>query len=78
MDGLVRVVRARQALGIVVLGRLFGQHKRRLNGQASCAADQVVAIKEVQCVVEALLAHVGQNLGVWREQDPHEAVDVLP
>lgn len=40
-------------------------------------SDHVIPVQEAQRVVEALLAHVAEHLGLRREQYPREAVDVL-
>lgn len=69
--------RTRLAFGVVLLWRLPGQHERRLDGEASRAADKVVAMEKVEGVVEALLAHVRKNLGLGWEENSDEAADVL-
>lgn len=56
---------------------LLRQNEGRLDGEASCAADKIVAVQKVESVVKALLAHVGEDLGLGWEEDADEAVDVL-
>lgn len=34
-------------------------------------------MEEVERIVEALLAHIRQNLWLWREQNANEAMNVL-
>lgn len=60
-----------------MLRRLLRENERRLDGETSGAADQVVAVQEVKSVVEALLAHVGEDFGLGWEEDANKAVNVL-
>jgi hypothetical protein len=34
-------------------------------------------MQKVECVIEALLAHVGENFGPGWKENSHESVDVL-
>lgn len=60
-----------------MLGRLLREDERRLDGETFGAADQVIAVQEVKSVVEALLAHVGEDFGLGWEEDANKAVNVL-
>lgn len=60
------------------LGHSFGDHKRGLDSHAPATVDEIVAVQELEGIVESLLAELGQEFGTRREQDPHEPVDVLP
>lgn len=55
----------------------FRNDKCRLDGYATCAIDQVIAMQELQSIVEALLAELGEKLGSWREQNANKPIDVL-
>lgn len=60
-----------------MLWRLFRENEGRLNRQASCTAYQIVAMQKMESIVKALLAHVGENLSLWREENANEAMNVL-
>lgn len=73
---------ALRALGIEIGGKIdvaagLRYKQRRLHGQTAIAIDEVVTVEESQGVVEALLAHIAQNDGVGREENPGEAIHVL-
>lgn len=74
---LVPMERAGRAFRIVVFGCLLREDERRLDCQAACAANQIITMEEVERIVEALLAHIRQNLWLWREQNANEAMNVL-
>jgi len=73
------VLLALPALGIELLGlgHRFGNHECRLNRHAASTVDQIVAMQELQGIIESLLAELGQKLGTRRKKDAHEAIDVL-
>lgn len=67
------------ALWIVVLALVhhFLYDERRLDGETARAIDQVVSVQKLQSIVKALLAHVGQFLGLGRNEDAAHAHHVL-
>lgn len=70
---------ALRAIGIVFLclGYRFLYHKGRLYSQTAGATDQIVAMQKLQCIIETLLTHIGQNLGLRWKQNAHETIYIL-
>ena len=50
---------------------------RRIHSQASSARYKISALKEPQRVLKTLFAVLGQNLRVWRKQNPAESDEVI-
>lgn len=70
-----------RALGIeLLLARIVNallHDERRLHGQTARAADQIVAMQELQRIVEALLTDVGQLLRLARHQNASQTAHIL-
>lgn len=67
------------ALRIVVFALVnhFLDDERWLNGQTASAVYQIVSMQELEGIVKALLTHVGQFLGLGRDQNAPDAHHVL-